>query len=58
MTPCDVLVMITGYATADHQARAAEVGAAAFLAKPFDASELMECVRQSIGRSVARGEPA
>ena len=43
------VVLITGYATPDLARRAREVGAAAFLAKPFEASELVECVRQALG---------
>jgi DNA-binding NtrC family response regulator len=40
------VVLITGYATPDHAVRAREAGAAAFLAKPFEAKELMACVEQ------------
>jgi two-component system chemotaxis response regulator CheY len=39
------VVLITGYATPDLAERAQEAGAAAFLAKPFEASELTDCVR-------------
>lgn len=42
------VVLITGYATPDHAARARNAGAAAFLAKPFEATELMDCVRQAL----------
>jgi DNA-binding NtrC family response regulator len=44
------VVLITGYATPDLAARAGEAGAAAFLAKPFEAGELMECVRRALAR--------
>ena len=50
------VVLITGYATPDHAARAREAGAAAFLAKPFEARELLDCVRQALaGRAAAEG---
>jgi DNA-binding NtrC family response regulator len=48
------VVLITGYATPDLAIRAREAGAAAFLAKPFEASELVECVRRALGE---RPEP-
>jgi DNA-binding NtrC family response regulator len=41
-------VVITGYATPDHAARAQAAGAAGFLAKPFEASELMDSVRLAL----------
>jgi DNA-binding NtrC family response regulator len=44
------VVIITGYATPDHAARAREAGAADFLAKPFEAKELMDAVRGALGR--------
>ncbi len=47
-------VVMTGYATPDHAARAQVAGAAGFLAKPFEASELMDSVRQAL----APGAPA
>jgi DNA-binding NtrC family response regulator len=51
------VVLITGYATPDLAMRAHEAGAAAFLAKPFEASELVECVRRALGeRSVTQEE--
>jgi DNA-binding NtrC family response regulator len=43
------VVVITGYATPDHAARAREAGAADFLAKPFDAKELVDTVRRALG---------
>ncbi len=43
-------VVITGYATPDHVARAQTAGAAGFLAKPFEASELMDSVRLALAR--------
>jgi DNA-binding NtrC family response regulator len=48
------VVLITGYATPDHAARAREAGAADFLAKPFEAKELVDAVRRALGR---RGGP-
>ena len=42
------VVLITGYATPDLALRAEEAGAAAFLAKPFEARELVECVRRAL----------
>jgi DNA-binding NtrC family response regulator len=57
--PALPVVVITGYATEDHAARAAAAGAAAFLAKPFEASELMDCVRRALaGRPAAEEERA
>lgn len=51
------VVMITGYATADHAQRAHEVGATDFLAKPFTSSELLTVVREALrGRSIATEE--
>jgi DNA-binding NtrC family response regulator len=50
------VVLITGYATSDHAERAREAGAAAFLAKPFEARELVDCVRQVLARPAARKE--
>lgn len=41
-------MLITGYATADHAVRAREAGAADFLAKPFEAQELMDTVRRAV----------
>jgi DNA-binding NtrC family response regulator len=43
------VVVITGYATPDHAARAREAGAADFLGKPFDAKELVDTVRRALG---------
>jgi DNA-binding NtrC family response regulator len=42
------VVLITGYATPDHAARARQMGAADFLAKPFEARELMDTVRRAL----------
>ncbi|HEU4401264.1 MAG TPA: response regulator [Candidatus Polarisedimenticolia bacterium] len=47
------VVVITGYATADHAARAREAGAFDFLAKPFEAEELLTVVRQALETRVA-----
>jgi DNA-binding NtrC family response regulator len=44
------VVLITGYATPDHAARARDAGAADFLAKPFDATELVDTIRRALGR--------
>ena len=50
------VVLITGYATPDLAVRAREAGAAAFLAKPFEARELVECVRRALARSATSKE--
>jgi DNA-binding NtrC family response regulator len=50
------VVMITGYAAAEQEARAAEVGATAFLAKPFDDVELMTMVRRAMDRADVAGK--
>jgi DNA-binding NtrC family response regulator len=50
------VVLITGYATPDLAVRAREAGAAAFLAKPFEARELTACVRQALAGSAATKE--
>ena len=50
------VVVITGYATADHAARAQQAGAAGFLAKPFEARELMDAVRGALGDRPAKEE--
>lgn len=42
------VVLITGYATPDHAARARAAGAADFLAKPFEVKELVETVRRAL----------
>ena len=53
------VILITGYATPDHAVRAREAGAADFLAKPFEAGELMDSVRRALaGRSVTKEEGA
>ena len=50
------VVLITGYATRDHAARAHEAGAVDFLAKPFEARELMDCVQRALGSPAAAKE--
>jgi two-component system response regulator FlrC len=50
------VVLITGYATPDHAVRAQEAGAADFLAKPFDAEELMDTVRRVLEHAPATKE--
>jgi two-component system nitrogen regulation response regulator NtrX len=42
------VVMITGFATPDHALRARDAGAIDFLAKPFEAGELLETVRRAL----------
>lgn len=54
--PAVPVVVITGYATPDHAARAAEAGAADFMAKPFEAKELVDTVRRALAAADARGE--
>jgi DNA-binding NtrC family response regulator len=50
------VVMITGYATAEHESRSHEVGATAFLAKPFDDLELMTLVRRAMDPADVAGK--
>ena len=45
------IVLITGYATAENAARAIDAGASAFLAKPFDDTELVNQVRAVLERT-------
>lgn len=52
------VLVITGYATADLAADAQRAGAAGFLAKPFEASELMAAVRAALADAPAKGEGA
>jgi DNA-binding NtrC family response regulator len=52
------VLLITGYATAEHAARAEEAGAAGFLAKPFEAHELMDAVRRALAPASAKEEEA
>ena len=51
------IVMITGFATPDHALRARDAGAIDFLAKPFEAGELLEAVRRAlaVGASAEKG---
>lgn len=50
------VILITGYATPDHATRAREAGATDFLAKPFEAAELMESVRGALAAAPAARE--
>ena len=50
------IVMITGYATAEVAVQALRCGAAGFLPKPFDDTELMNQVRQTLATRVAAGK--
>ena len=50
------VVLITGYATPDLAVRAREAGAAAFLAKPFEARELVDCVQRALAGSATTEE--
>ncbi len=54
--PALPVVVISGYATRENAARALDAGAAAFLAKPFDASELLDQVRRALGTPSAAGK--
>lgn len=54
--PSVPIVMITGYATTENADRVIEAGAAAFLAKPFDDSELLTLVRQVLSRTPDAGK--
>ena len=46
--PALPIVLITGYATAGTEAQSADAGATAFLAKPFDDTELLTLVRHAL----------
>jgi DNA-binding NtrC family response regulator len=48
-------VLITGYATAENASRAIDAGATAFLAKPFDDTELLNQARPVLERTDAGG---
>jgi DNA-binding NtrC family response regulator len=50
------IVLITGYATAENATRAIDAGASAFLAKPFDDTELLNQVRSVLERTDAGKE--
>ena len=50
------VVMITGYGTTESQAQALEAGAAGFLAKPFEESELLAEVRRVLSDPAAAEE--
>jgi DNA-binding response OmpR family regulator len=50
------IVMTTGYATPEQEELVLAAGATAFLAKPFDASELLTLVRRVLSRASAAGE--
>jgi two-component system, NtrC family, response regulator HydG len=53
------VVLITGYAPPDLALRAREAGAAAFLAKPFEARELIDCVQRVLaGGATTKEEEA
>jgi len=53
------VVLITGYATRDEARLALEAGAVDFLAKPFEAKELMESVQRALaGRPATQEEEA
>lgn len=56
--PALPVLVITGYATADHASEARQAGAAGFLAKPFAANELMAAVRAALAGAPAKGEGA
>ncbi len=49
------IVLITGYATFENAARALEAGATAFLAKPFDDTELLNHARPVLERTETGG---
>jgi DNA-binding NtrC family response regulator len=50
------VVLMTGYATAEHAAAAEEAGAAWFVAKPFEAAELLDVVRRVLAHRGAAAE--
>jgi len=47
--PALPIVVITGFASTELMSQAADAGALAFLAKPFDDAELLETVRSALG---------
>jgi DNA-binding NtrC family response regulator len=49
------IILITGYATAENATRAIDAGATAFLAKPFDDTELLNQVRPVLERTDVDG---
>lgn len=50
------ILAITGYATGEVAARAADAGATLFLAKPFDHDELLEVVRHVLEQKDVAGK--
>ena len=54
--PALPVVVISGYATRENAGRALEAGATAFLAKPFDTSELLAVVRRALGAAAPAGK--
>jgi DNA-binding response OmpR family regulator len=50
------ILMITGYATPAHEELVLSSGATAFLAKPFDDSELLTLVRRALDPTDGAGE--
>jgi DNA-binding NtrC family response regulator len=50
------IVMITGYATAENEAKALAAGAAAVLPKPFDDTELVTLTRHALAQTEAAGK--
>jgi len=50
------IIVISGYATRQNAERALEAGATAFLAKPFDTSELLAVVRRALGAPSVAGK--
>jgi DNA-binding NtrC family response regulator len=50
------VVMITGYATAESAVQATQAGAAGFLPKPFDETELLTLVRHALESADAARE--
>jgi DNA-binding NtrC family response regulator len=55
LRPDRPVVVITGYATPESLARAAQAGAAFVLNKPFDATELVVAVRRALAPTIASG---
>jgi CheY-like chemotaxis protein len=50
------IIAITGYATVENRARAVAAGATAFLAKPFDETELLDLTRRALPKADVAGE--
>jgi FixJ family two-component response regulator len=48
-------VLITAYPSDDIRARALQAGVICYLPKPFDESDLLNCIRTALGRAKGNG---